>query len=113
MTLVFGGGKAGLMGALADGALAAGGTVIGVIPEFLVLGPDCGLGPGLARPVLQAGALGDHRWKPFCNSRQCDGPEFHIASRAEAGFFLGVFVALEIFYDSLNVRIVLVHHCAT
>ena len=35
ITLVFGGGNAGLMGALADGALAAGGHVIGVIPEFL------------------------------------------------------------------------------
>jgi len=35
MILVFGGGRAGLMGALADGALAAGGAVIGVIPDFL------------------------------------------------------------------------------
>jgi len=33
--LVFGGGRVGLMGALADAALAAGGHVIGVIPEFL------------------------------------------------------------------------------
>ena len=35
MRLVYGGGRVGLMGAVADGALAAGGTVIGVIPEFL------------------------------------------------------------------------------
>ena len=34
--IVYGGGKAGLMGALADGALAAGGQVIGVIPTALV-----------------------------------------------------------------------------
>ena len=34
--IVYGGGKAGLMGALADGALAAGGEVIGVIPTALV-----------------------------------------------------------------------------
>jgi len=34
--VVYGGGKAGLMGALADGALAEGGEVIGVIPEALV-----------------------------------------------------------------------------
>jgi len=34
--VVYGGGKAGLMGALADGALAAGGEVIGVIPSALV-----------------------------------------------------------------------------
>ena len=35
MRLVYGGGRIGLMGALADAALAAGGTVIGIIPEFL------------------------------------------------------------------------------
>jgi uncharacterized protein (TIGR00730 family) len=33
--VVFGGGRVGLMGAVADGALAAGGEVIGVIPEKL------------------------------------------------------------------------------
>ena len=34
--LVYGGGRVGLMGALADGALAAGGEVIGIIPEALM-----------------------------------------------------------------------------
>jgi uncharacterized protein (TIGR00730 family) len=34
--LVFGGGHVGLMGAVADAALAAGGAVVGVIPRFLV-----------------------------------------------------------------------------
>ncbi len=33
--LVYGGGRIGLMGVLADAALAAGGEVLGVIPEFL------------------------------------------------------------------------------
>ena len=33
--MVYGGGKVGLMGAVADAALAAGGSVIGVIPEVL------------------------------------------------------------------------------
>ena len=33
--IVFGGGRVGLMGALADGALAAGGRVTGIIPEHL------------------------------------------------------------------------------
>lgn len=33
--LVYGGGRIGLMGLLADAVLAAGGTVTGVIPEFL------------------------------------------------------------------------------
>jgi hypothetical protein len=34
--IVYGGGNVGLMGTLADTALAAGGEVVGVIPEFLV-----------------------------------------------------------------------------
>ena len=34
--VVFGGGRVGLMGALADGALGAGGDVVGVIPQSLV-----------------------------------------------------------------------------
>ena len=34
--IVYGAGKVGLMGALADAALAAGGKVTGVIPEFMV-----------------------------------------------------------------------------
>jgi len=36
LTLVYGGGKVGLMGAVADAALAAGGEVLGVMPEDLV-----------------------------------------------------------------------------
>lgn len=34
--LVYGGGRTGLMGALAEGALAAGGEVIGIMPKHLV-----------------------------------------------------------------------------
>lgn len=36
IAVVYGGGRKGLMGAVADAALAAGGKVIGVIPEALV-----------------------------------------------------------------------------
>ena len=36
LSIVYGGGHAGLMGALADAALAAGGEVIGVMPRFMV-----------------------------------------------------------------------------
>lgn len=36
LTLVYGGGKLGLMGAAADAALAAGGRVVGVIPKLLL-----------------------------------------------------------------------------
>jgi uncharacterized protein (TIGR00730 family) len=35
ITVIFGGGSIGMMGAVADGALAAGGEVIGIIPDFL------------------------------------------------------------------------------
>lgn len=35
LDVVYGGGRVGMMGAVADGALAAGGRVIGVIPEKL------------------------------------------------------------------------------
>ena len=45
ITVVYGGGGTGLMGAVANGALEAGGTVIGVIPEALI-------GPELAHPDL-------------------------------------------------------------
>ncbi len=37
ITLVYGGGLTGLMGAVADGALAAGGRVIGIIPQSMNL----------------------------------------------------------------------------
>jgi uncharacterized protein (TIGR00730 family) len=35
-TLVYGGGKVGMMGSVSDGALEKGGRVIGVIPEFMM-----------------------------------------------------------------------------
>jgi uncharacterized protein (TIGR00730 family) len=37
ITLVYGGGRVGLMGEVADAALAAGGKVIGVIPQFMAV----------------------------------------------------------------------------
>lgn len=36
MTLVYGGGRVGMMGELSEAAIAAGGQVIGIIPEFLL-----------------------------------------------------------------------------
>ncbi|HEX8445245.1 MAG TPA: TIGR00730 family Rossman fold protein [Sphingomonas sp.] len=42
--VVYGGGRLGLMGAVADSALAAGGEVIGVIPEALVTAEVAHLG---------------------------------------------------------------------
>ncbi|MFT6660261.1 MAG: hypothetical protein ACJA0K_000233 [Maricaulis maris] len=37
IAMVYGGGQVGLMGRIADATLAAGGRVVGVIPEFLAL----------------------------------------------------------------------------
>lgn len=34
--IVYGGGRVGSMGALADGALSSGGTVIGILPKFMM-----------------------------------------------------------------------------
>lgn len=36
LSLIYGGGRVGLMGAVADGALSAGGSVIGIMPENLI-----------------------------------------------------------------------------
>jgi uncharacterized protein (TIGR00730 family) len=36
LTLIYGGGKVGLMGTLADAALLAGGRVVGIIPQMLM-----------------------------------------------------------------------------
>jgi uncharacterized protein (TIGR00730 family) len=36
ITLIYGGGRKGLMGAVADGVMANGGKVIGIIPELLI-----------------------------------------------------------------------------
>jgi uncharacterized protein (TIGR00730 family) len=53
LTLVYGGGNVGLMGVLADAALAAGGDVIGVIPQQLVEWEVAH--PGLTRLDVVAG----------------------------------------------------------
>lgn len=50
LTLVYGGGKVGLMGALADACLGAGGRVVGIIPEFLALKEVAH--PGLSEMVV-------------------------------------------------------------
>lgn len=50
LTLINGGGRSGLMGAVSDGALSAGGTVIGVIPRFMVDKGFCH--PGLSQTII-------------------------------------------------------------
>ncbi|HEY6960340.1 MAG TPA: TIGR00730 family Rossman fold protein [Gaiellaceae bacterium] len=56
--LVYGGGKVGLMGAVADAALAAGGEVVGVIPQELV---DRELAHGGATELHVVGSLHERK----------------------------------------------------
>jgi uncharacterized protein (TIGR00730 family) len=56
--LVYGGGRVGLMGAVADAALAAGGEVIGVIPQELV---DRELGHGGVTKLHVVGSLHERK----------------------------------------------------
>jgi uncharacterized protein (TIGR00730 family) len=50
ITLVYGGGALGLMGVIGRAALAGGGTVIGIIPRFLVEWEVCQ--PGLSQTIV-------------------------------------------------------------
>lgn len=81
LTLVYGGGGIGLMGALADAALAAGGHVIGVIPEALA-----------TREVAHAG-LPDLRVVPSMHARKALMAELADAFMALPGG-LGTFEEL-------------------
>jgi uncharacterized protein (TIGR00730 family) len=56
--LVYGGGRVGLMGAVADAALAAGGEVLGVIPQELV---DRELGHGGVTKLHVVGSLHERK----------------------------------------------------
>ena len=49
-TVVYGGGSAGSMGALAEGALSRGGEVIGVLPRFMADLEHCGTILKICRP---------------------------------------------------------------
>ena len=62
MTLVYGGGGVGLMEAVADAAIAAGGRVHGVIPEFLTRGNA----PTAADELEVTGSM--HAARPACSN---------------------------------------------
>ena len=60
-TLVFGGSNTGMMGAVADAVLAAGGKVIGVIPDVAVIKKR--MHPGLTEAIFtQTVAAESGRW---------------------------------------------------
>lgn len=83
--LVYGAGKTGLMGAVADGALRAGGEVIGVVPE------------NLNSPVLIHAALTHLEVTPEIHARQARMAELadaFIALPGGYGTFAELFEAL-------------------
>ena len=59
LTLVYGGGRVGLMGAVADAALAAGGKVVGVMPADLVSQEIAH--PGLSE-LQVVGSMHERKW---------------------------------------------------
>ncbi len=61
-SLVFGGGHVGLMGEVSDGAMDAGGYVIGVIPEFLV---ERELGHGVVSELIRVDSMHVRKQKMF------------------------------------------------
>ena len=62
MTLVFGGGRVGLMGVVADAALAGGGRVIGVMPTFLM---DREVGHGSVTEMITTDSMHARKQRMF------------------------------------------------
>ncbi|MGB8274004.1 MAG: TIGR00730 family Rossman fold protein [Alphaproteobacteria bacterium] len=60
--MVFGGGDVGLMGVTADAALSAGGTVVGVIPQFLV---DIEAGHAALTELIVVSSMHERKHKMF------------------------------------------------
>ena len=60
LTLVYGGGRVGLMGAVADAALAAGGKVVGVMPADLVAQE---IGHTGLTDLLVVNSMHERKWK--------------------------------------------------
>lgn len=58
--VVYGGGRVGLMGALADAALQAGGEVIGVIPQMLL---DKEVGHGALTELRVVQTMSERKWQ--------------------------------------------------
>ncbi len=82
--IVYGGGRVGLMGVVADAALAAGGEVVGVIPQHLV--DDELAHPGLPRLDVVAGM---HERK----ARMADLADAFVALPGSAGTLEELFEA--------------------
>ncbi len=61
-TLIYGGGRIGLMGVLSDAALDCGGQVIGVIPEFL---QDMEVGNDAVSKMIITGSMHERKTRMF------------------------------------------------
>jgi uncharacterized protein (TIGR00730 family) len=60
--LIYGGGRVGLMGLTADAALAAGGRVVGIIPDFL---HDRELADAAASELIVVGSMHERKQRMF------------------------------------------------
>jgi uncharacterized protein (TIGR00730 family) len=58
--LVYGGGKVGLMGVIADAVMKSGGKVIGVIPDFLY---DMEVGHNEITELIKVKSMHERKWK--------------------------------------------------
>ena len=86
ITVVYGGGSAGLMGALAAGALDAGGHVIGILPSGLF--PD-----GVTASPLRTPSAGEGSWsrtRPSGTSRLCRGAAVTSVSRKAIAIIVNI-----------------------
>ena len=79
-TIVYGGGGTGLMGAVADGALDAGGYVIGIIPRFI--------------PYLRASAFRERFLAKGRFASYLEGVSMHVITHESPGL-IGAAAALQ------------------
>ena len=62
IALVYGGGRVGLMGIIADRVLSGGGHVVGVIPDFLM---DLEVGHGSVSELIRVPTMHERKYKMF------------------------------------------------
>jgi uncharacterized protein (TIGR00730 family) len=67
ITLVYGGGRVGLMGAIADRVMACGGAAVGVIPDFLM---ELEVGHGGVSELVRVPNMHTRKYEMFV---RCDG----------------------------------------
>ncbi len=113
LALVYGGGKVGLMGAVADSALEAGGVVIGVMPRGLGGAGNCpprldgaACGRGYARAENQNGGAGGWLYCPAGRGGDARG-DFRTMDWAQLGIHEKpcAFLNIKGYYDPLQAMV--------